>query len=101
MMIVVDTRGEVNQKETKSTAHYHCRCARYARIRLEGLGSSFKQCVTYAMSVNRQGDKSAQQSIKIQKKHKNSTEKGAEGTMWSMAQMRMTVKLEKQRQLKH
>ena len=32
VMNVVDTQDEVNQKETKSAAHYHCRCTRYARI---------------------------------------------------------------------
>ena len=40
-------------KRNKSAAHYHCRCARNARIWLEGLKSSFEQCVTYAMSSNR------------------------------------------------
>ena len=93
-MIVVETQGEVNQKETKTAAHYHCRCTGYVRIRLEGLRSSFEQCVTYVMSTNKQGDKSAQQLIEMWKKRRK-------GVMWLMAQIRMTVKLGKQRQIKH
>ena len=40
-------------KRNKSAAYYNCRCARYARIRLEGLGLSFEQCGTYVMSSGR------------------------------------------------
>ena len=69
-------------KRNKSATHYYCRCARYARIWLEGLGSSFEQCGAYVTSLNRQNNKSAWQPIKILKKRRKVQERRnvADGT---------------------
>ena len=63
-------------KRNKSADSYYCRCARYARIQLEGLGSSFSYCETYGMSMLEKVDGSARQSIEIWKKRRRA-QKGA------------------------